>query len=272
MRYLLGFLCVGALGMVPLVGCSDTVGDGGSGGSAGSGGMAGGGGTGGIDKPTDACLDDSGVISDNLDELLLCHATCFFRGAGASCVSECVAETGVSEDCAACYGLRAECVLDRCDDFLPPSDCFAEDFIECSADDFKECTGGVPCGGVACFGDGNECTVAVCEPPDWICRYPPVEDETACDGGIGTCQAGECVDAMKCEGIECDDGSDCTEDVCNRATGACDYAPLSDIVNPLACQLVGNCELRTCSFDATEGVCRSGVCCAGDICESALRE
>jgi len=43
MRYLFGFLCVCALGVMPLVGCGETAGTGGSGGSAGSGG------TGGID-------------------------------------------------------------------------------------------------------------------------------------------------------------------------------------------------------------------------------
>ncbi|MBW2158788.1 MAG: LamG domain-containing protein [Deltaproteobacteria bacterium] len=53
MRYLFGFLCVCALGLMPLVGCSETAGTGGSGGTAGSGGaggdggMAGDGGTGG---------------------------------------------------------------------------------------------------------------------------------------------------------------------------------------------------------------------------------
>ena len=41
MRYLFGFLCVCALGVLPLVGCSETDGDGGSGGSAGSGGTGG---------------------------------------------------------------------------------------------------------------------------------------------------------------------------------------------------------------------------------------
>jgi len=47
MRYLFGFLCVCALGMVPLVGCSDAEGGGGSGGSAGSGGTGGSGGSAG---------------------------------------------------------------------------------------------------------------------------------------------------------------------------------------------------------------------------------
>lgn len=46
MRYLFGFLCVCALGVMPLLGCSETAGDGGSGGSAGAGGDGGGGGTG----------------------------------------------------------------------------------------------------------------------------------------------------------------------------------------------------------------------------------
>lgn len=47
MRYLFGLVCVLAIGLLPLIGCSDTEGDGGSGGAAGSGGTAGDGGDGG---------------------------------------------------------------------------------------------------------------------------------------------------------------------------------------------------------------------------------
>ena len=47
MRYLFGFLCVCALGVMPLVGCSETSGTGGSGGDAGTGGDGGDGGEGG---------------------------------------------------------------------------------------------------------------------------------------------------------------------------------------------------------------------------------
>ena len=47
MRYLFGFMCVCALGAVPLVGCSDTTGDGGDGGAGAAGGTAGNGGSGG---------------------------------------------------------------------------------------------------------------------------------------------------------------------------------------------------------------------------------
>jgi len=44
MRYLFGLLCVCALGVVPLVGCTETAGTGGSGGMAGTGGDGGAGG------------------------------------------------------------------------------------------------------------------------------------------------------------------------------------------------------------------------------------
>ncbi|MGB5365495.1 MAG: hypothetical protein WBM75_05415 [Polyangiales bacterium] len=48
MRYLFGFLCVCALGLMPVIGCSERTGDSGSGGDAGSGGTAGDGGTDGM--------------------------------------------------------------------------------------------------------------------------------------------------------------------------------------------------------------------------------
>jgi hypothetical protein len=47
MRYLVGFIFVLALGVMPMVGCSETSGEGGSGGDGGSGGTAGDGGSGG---------------------------------------------------------------------------------------------------------------------------------------------------------------------------------------------------------------------------------
>lgn len=47
MRYVLGFLCVCTLGVMPLVGCSETADDGGDGATGGDGGSAGSGGTGG---------------------------------------------------------------------------------------------------------------------------------------------------------------------------------------------------------------------------------
>ena len=66
MRYLFGFMCVLTLGVMPLVGCSETTGDGGNGGTAGSGGMGGDGGTGGMaecQSPED-CDDDNECTDD----------------------------------------------------------------------------------------------------------------------------------------------------------------------------------------------------------------
>ena len=47
MRYVFGVLCICALGVMPLVGCSETAGTGGTGGDGGAGGSAGRGGEGG---------------------------------------------------------------------------------------------------------------------------------------------------------------------------------------------------------------------------------
>ncbi|MDH3654564.1 MAG: hypothetical protein OEN21_09870 [Myxococcales bacterium] len=47
MRYLFGIICVCSLGVLPILGCSETTGDGGAGGDAGAGGSAGSGGAGG---------------------------------------------------------------------------------------------------------------------------------------------------------------------------------------------------------------------------------
>ena len=59
-RYLFGFICVLALGVMPMVGCGETNGGGGSGGSAGvgGGGSGGDGGQGGVGGGIAACVDN----------------------------------------------------------------------------------------------------------------------------------------------------------------------------------------------------------------------
>jgi hypothetical protein len=68
MRYLFGFMCVCALGVVPLVGCGETTGDGGSGGSAGAAGAGGAGGEGGTggDPLTEAEAAAVGVLEAHM--------------------------------------------------------------------------------------------------------------------------------------------------------------------------------------------------------------
>jgi predicted outer membrane repeat protein len=65
MRYLVGFVCVLALGVMPMVGCGETGGPGGNGGSAGVGGM-GGGGTGGTDLCQGVDCDDGNECTEDL--------------------------------------------------------------------------------------------------------------------------------------------------------------------------------------------------------------
>jgi hypothetical protein len=114
----------------------------------------------------------------------------------------------------------------------------------------------VLCEGVVCEDDGNECTDDVCDPATGTCQHVTVEDETSCEFGElpGLCKAGVCVDAMLCEGIECeDDGNECTDDVCNPATGSCEHVTLPDDTE--------------CDFDGSPGLCKAGVCVDAMLCE-----
>jgi hypothetical protein len=101
--------------------------------------------------------------------------------------------------------------------------------------------------GVDCS-DGNECTDDVCDPADGSCSNPNVMEGTSCDfkGFPGVCMAGVCEDAMLCDGVDCSDGNDCTQDVCDPMDGSCS--------NP-------NEENGTaCDADGNPGICQDGVC------------
>ena len=83
MRYSFGFLCVCVLGAMPLLGCSDTTGDGGSAGSAGSGGTAGDGGTGG--SVVAVCGNGSvegAEACDDMGESATCNDDCTLASCG----------------------------------------------------------------------------------------------------------------------------------------------------------------------------------------------
>ncbi|MFW2389149.1 MAG: hypothetical protein ACN4G0_12480, partial [Polyangiales bacterium] len=72
--------------------------------------------------------------------------------------------------------------------------------------------------------DDNECTDDVCDPLTGDCSNPAVEDGASCDfeGGLpGVCMTGGCEDAMLCADVDCSDGNECTDDVCDPLTGDC---------------------------------------------------
>jgi hypothetical protein len=77
-----------------------------------------------------------------------------------------------------------------------------------------------------------------------------------------TCVAGE-VDL--CEGVDCNDNNECTEDSCNPANGQCSNAPVAD---DTACE-GGTCQTGVCEpTDLCEGVdCNDNNECTTDACD-----
>ncbi len=99
--------------------------------------------------------------------------------------------------------------------------------------------------------DGNECTMDLCDPSDGTCSNPNEGDGTVCEfapGVGGECVSGVCEDALLCAdaGIRCDDGNDCTMDLCDTLDGACSNP---NEPNGIACDAKGN-----------PGFCQDGIC------------
>ena len=97
MRYLFGFICVLALGVM---GCSETGGDGGSGGDAGSGGTAGDGGTGGMlecQNPEDC--DDGNDCTGNACTDGMCEYTAVTDGTVCDESNECTTGMCANGEC-----------------------------------------------------------------------------------------------------------------------------------------------------------------------------
>jgi len=100
MHYLFGFLCVCALGMMPLVGCDETQGGGGSGGSAGTGGSAGSGGTGGMPECQDPeDCDDATDCTDDTCADGICEHTPLEDGTACDESNECTTGTCADGEC-----------------------------------------------------------------------------------------------------------------------------------------------------------------------------
>lgn len=153
------------------------------------------------------------------------------------------------------------------------------------------------CVGVDCS-DDNDCTADVCT--EGNCSNPVMADGVPCDGGSGSCSAGECVPNVNpCDGVDCDDDDDCTADLC--VDGGCsnltvaDGSPCADgsgscqagdCVIPDGCEgvvcndgndcTIGSCDAGNCSYDdAPDGqLCNggAGTCEAGECKEPAVCE
>jgi len=193
MRYVFGFMCVLALGVM---GCSETSGAGGEGGS---GGTAGGGGTGGADlcegvdcDDANECTDDACADGECSNTAVADNTECDWNGLPGLCMS------GVCENALLCVGVDCDddndCTWDECNWF--DGSCFnpsVEDGADCSLGDLP----GV-CASGACQGlcedascDHTECAFnGTCNSNDGACDYTFFAD----DGTL--CSEGECLDGV----------------------------------------------------------------------------
>ena len=188
MRYLFGFMCVLALGVM---GCGETTGGsggiGGMGGSAGDGGSAG---TGGVIR--DCTFDDNfdKCMSGDVEGLCLA-GECAVRGLDCSAVGDetfCRVPSDKVPFLGLCSGgdcLPACVVVEEgatCHRYLPPWEigvCGNGSCIPfCEKD--EDCV------------DYNNCTADTCS-ESGLCEFVPLENGTPCHEG--TCQSGECVSA-----------------------------------------------------------------------------
>ena len=107
------------------------------------------------------------------------------------------------------------------------------------------------CEGIECD-DGNACTDDVCDAADGSCDHLWAQDGTACVSGEdpGRCASGVCVSL--CDGVDCDDQNECTENLCDRSSGECAHPHRPDGAE--------------CKFRELPGVCESGVCVDAELC------
>jgi cysteine-rich repeat protein len=110
------------------------------------------------------------------------------------------------------------------------------------------------CQGVNCD-DSNECTDDACDPLNGQCGNDPVPDGTGCNfvGFPGLCMSGVCQDAMLCQGVNCDDSNQCTDDACDPEDGSCGSTPVADGT--------------ACDFGGLPGICGGGTCQDAMLCQ-----
>ena len=194
---------------------------------------------------------------DEVAAVIACFPNCSpdVIAAFDQCVASCTeGATGLSTDCAGCYGELAGCGGETCvpecagGGTQPPCiDCL---FYAGCVGRFDACTGlpgstdcsAVPdlCEGVDCD-DDDLCTEDVCNVTDGSCQHTPTD---------------------------CNDSNECTVDTCDPAAG-CEYTPAAD---GSACAESNECAVGQCAGGAcaltpiangtpcTGGTCQAGVC------------
>ena len=220
---------------------------------------------------------------------------------------KCALEPDTGVECPEPEGLGAECLEAACDpatgecSFAPANDgAPCEDGDLCTVSEI--CLAGECGSGAAlnCY-DGNVCTTDSCD-PDVGCAYAdndnPCSDADVCTTG-DHCESGEC---MTTGALDCDDGNECTDDVCSPSAGcvyeynqspcddgnactmeeSCNGGSCFSLLPLLNCDDANSCTSDSCDPETgcihdpasegdacPEGTCYQGTCCA-PACEGKL--
>ena len=249
MRYLVGFLCVCALGVVPVMGCSESA-------------------QCRYDKDCDdqnACTDDECPPSTNRCENLARPdgTQCDFDGLDGICISGVCGENPCDDG-------------NECTDDLPGGECSYIPRNGGSCDWNGEsgvCIDGV-CEEDLCFGlvcdDGDTCTYDRCDYTDGMCHFSARSyDGEGCSSS--NLPSGICIDGVceqdRCPEMVCDDGDLCTKDACYA--NECSFRPMScsdgNVCTDDACDPeTGEC-VHTIGPDGT-GCCFDRTCPCPGFC------
>lgn len=153
--------------------------------------------------------------------------------------------------------------------------------VECTSDNYGagivDASGAVdyvlPTVGCSSHGDcddNNECTTDTCI--NNSCENIAVEEDTSCGAeGSGICCDGECSAAACTEDSNCDDGNECTVDICYNKGTCSAYCGYTDKDDGISCSgggicCSGTCAEATCSTDAD---CDDAESCTIDTCTDA---
>jgi hypothetical protein len=176
---------------------------------------------------------------------------------------------------------RNECTSDIClDDTDPNNPCCSNEPIVCPPVPCMRNTGCNPASGCTytpdcregtgcCPADSDQCDTESCDPSTGICGSSPIceKGEVCCANGESCDDGNECTEDVCTEGccenrpIVCDDGNACTTDRCDPAAGC--------IYTPIVCDDQDACTTDACIGGIcvyTEIVCDDGDSCTIDVC------
>lgn len=169
------------------------------------------------------------------------------------------------------------CTTDAC---APDSGCSNVDVTDgVACDDEEDCTEGDKCVTGDCKGtnkgetspcdDGDGCSLNdVCK--NGYCEGTPANGETLCDDEKLCTNGDACANGF-CQGTakNCDDGKNCTLDVCDSATGGCVSKPVSEgssCNDGDPCTTSDTCIAETCI--GLQPKCNDNKPCTADACDN----